>query len=72
MLKETKKIGKDKWLTILTKNPTLVKKGTWLPHLKSHLYHLQSGFYIITGHVNSTPLHNFIKRQERFNDEELR
>ncbi|GFR75180.1 ribosomal protein S6 kinase, partial [Elysia marginata] len=30
------------------------------------------GFYIITGHVKSTPLHNFIRRQERFNDEELR
>ncbi|GFN84747.1 protein kinase c [Plakobranchus ocellatus] len=31
-----------------------------------------AGFYIITDHVKSTPLHNFIKRQERFNDDELR
>ncbi|KAK3778743.1 hypothetical protein RRG08_013014 [Elysia crispata] len=31
-----------------------------------------NGFFIITRHVKSTPFHNFIKRLERFNDEELR
>ncbi|RUS92034.1 hypothetical protein EGW08_000247 [Elysia chlorotica] len=78
----------DLWCTIRHYGFGEVKNSNYLAHKLTRVRYMTSenrffeklitcfktlsGFYIIIRHEKSTPLHNFIKRYERFNDEELR